>query len=1104
MSTTLNINDIKDANSNISAMVLTQKWAQVFQKYALEDTEALTDDPANSFNVFLHLTAQGAAKMMYEQAARINEVNESTAILPKSLLHKLSSDELTGIFGFPSSTTLAFCVKKNDILSYSVLENEATGDRKLIINKNFKATFESHPEFTLPYDIIINAKPLDDGSDNYNIYANYDMPSVDNDGMRNVYGIYNPYISSREIRYDNDSYIAFFIRIYQIYRKEIDFYVSDPNTADTVISFYNKLVGFEVFRTSAATKSTSLMRGFVEGTALTSPNCYNYSYDYKRSSNNLNISFSKMNDSTAIEVGDTIKIVIYTTSGEEGNIEFPYMLNNLNQLMINYNQDLSDKYQNAMLNIICLAFARDKNSKGGKDQLTIDEIRQKIINKKYSRDILITLNEVKNKAAEYGLDAYKEEHDVINMYLRGIDKLTYKDMILSTGMNNFYFKLNDKKELVNGTNYYLIEPTDVFVYDKDSKKFNYKPRINEKDPSKSLESYNQYVELYNSVADVEKIMQASFPFYMRFENTRNPKVQIYDMDVNDVQFLSAVEYNEKYALDKLDVSTISITRNPYMGARDGNFDKDASNTYYVRFIAYTGSNTLNKIYQQCHETDNRYNYVNSRDEDDYNKQYITFSLKMIGSASNNTYQIDPTRVQIVNTETMREDGYIMYQATITTNNYISDDKKIHMTGIRNVNISGGTYNSLVPIDTTIKFELTGKFNVNDDSTYCIKYESDSVKLVDYLTDYFGIDFDINTEINGYETYEQDVPDTYKEVEFMPNLSYNPELTDPNDKNYHPYEPEVDDNGNFIKNNGIIVYKILHNIGDPIYNYTEVLESEIANGPIDGVEYYTKIDSEAFTEYTLVENISELGFVEGVKYYTRALKYKHFKGEYKYYNSKNELVDEPDDVASESVLNHLKDTGVSYIGIMKNVSWINRLYFASENMYEKIRDLYKDLIDRIDTIKSLLFDGGLFRAGLKRTSGNSKKYKAYIMSTGELEYLKNIAIKMTLRVKFKDNDSLDYKTNQVIEATTNYIKNLGNNNLTIDKLFEDIKSAVPNIDYINIVNINDYYNGSVQTIINDTSVSDEILTVSQKLTTDENGDVDFEPDITVNVVNSELD
>ena len=53
--------------------------------------------------------------------------------------------------------------------------------------------------------------------------------------------------------------------------------------------------------------------------------------------------------------------------------------------------------------------------------------------------------------------------------------------------------------------------------------------------------------------------------------------------------------------------------------------------------------------------------------------------------------------------------------------------------------------------------------------------------------------------------------------------------------------------------------------------------------------------------------------------------------------------------------------------------------------------------------------------------------------------------------------------------------------------------------LNILNINNYTNGSVQTIINDTSVSSEMLTLSQKVIVDDNGDVDFEPDVTINVV-----
>ena len=159
MSTKIDINDIIDANSHNSAMALTAAWATCFKKYAMEDYEDLSDSPASSFNIFTHLTAQGAAKMMYEQAARISETNISTAILPKSLINQLSVDEMNGIFGTPASTTIAFCIAKDDIIQNAIMDDDDKVYR-LVINKELVTTFESHPSFTLPYDVIINYKPV--------------------------------------------------------------------------------------------------------------------------------------------------------------------------------------------------------------------------------------------------------------------------------------------------------------------------------------------------------------------------------------------------------------------------------------------------------------------------------------------------------------------------------------------------------------------------------------------------------------------------------------------------------------------------------------------------------------------------------------------------------------------------------------------------------------------------------------------------------------------------------------------------------------------------------------------------------------------------------
>ena len=1102
MATKINIEDVIEANNHNSAMALTAAWSKMFKKYALNETEELTDDPGNSFNIFMHLTAQGAAKMMYESAARINETNESTAILPKSLINKLNSDELLGIFGTPASTTIAFCLKKEDILKYAIDDIDTPDLKKIIINKNMTAVFESHPGFTLPYDVIVNVKQLSDGD--VNIFATYDMPDHNNDGMRLIYGINNQYISSREMRYDGDIYVVFFLKMFQMERKETEIYVSDPNTADTTISFNDSLIGVEVFRTRQNKSGEVLMKGFTDGSPLIQ-NSYNYSYDYKRNKQNYNITFSKMNNVASLTIGDKLRIVTYTTKGEEGNIKFPNMINNLNSLSINYAQDLAISYQNTVMNIVVLAFARDEASTGGSNQTDIEQIRAKVINKKYTRNILISGNEIVNKAKEYGLDAWKYRHDVINLYYKALDKLVYNNMILSTGSNNFYFDLKRKPLLINGYNYYMIEPTDVFSYDSESRRFEYSPKIYEGDPSKNLKSWKQYILDYNDTSNIESILQAQFPFHIRYENSTNPKITVYDMTVNKTEILSFKSYKEDYALDKVDVPFLKILRNPFKGSIDGTFEKDLANTYFFSFVLHTGSNTLEKIYAQCHDPDDKINYVNSPDESIYLKQYISFNLKMIGKNTGTIYVVDPTKIKIINVDTMLEDGYIAYQATVTTNNFVTDESQIQLKGIRNTSLVSKDYTVFYSVDTEVKFELSAKFYGYND---CISYETDYVKLVENMSESFGLEFDIETRIPGYETYEQDIGETYKTTEYVINKNYDPKNENKSDPNHYENVVELGEDGLpiFISVKGgnvVPKFKILHKAGDFIYDYTKLTEDEIEYGPDDTVQYYTYDPN--YEIYTLVSDLDD--FEPGVDYYTAKARIKHKKGDTKWYKKvlKNgvyvpgELSDLSEKDAFTDPTLMRKALTTEYIGIIKNVPWINRLYFSSEDMFNTIREKYLNITDNISKIRSNMFDGGKIFGGLKNTSGKSSKYKAFLLSTNTYEYISNIALKIEFRVKFKTNESIEFKRSQIIYTTANYIETLGDNNFSTDSLFEAIKGVVPDIEYINIVRINDYKNGEVQTIVNDTSISTEVLTVSQKVTSTDDGSIIFEPDITVNVV-----
>lgn len=1114
MSTIIPIEDIKDANAHNSAMALTKSWANVFRKYALNETEELTDNPANSFNVFTHLTAQSAAKMMYEQAARINETNESTAILPKSLLNKLSANEIVGIFGTPSRTTVAFCLKKDDILENSVVVDSVTGLRRLVINKGMNVTYDSHPPFLLPYDVIINTKPVtltykDANGESYeetsyNIYAYYDMPSLENDGMRSIYEINNQYISSREIRYDGSVYVAFFFKMFQIERKEVKFYVSDPDTSDTVVSFPDNLVCVEVFRKPTGKDSTEhLMVGTTEGTINSSRDYYNYSYDYKRNKQNYNVIFNKT-DNAKLLVGDEIRVVVYTTKGSEGNMEFPYMSYNLTSMSVNYDQDLGINTQNAMLNIVTLAFARDTAATGGKDQLSLEEIRSLIIEKKYSRGVLITDNEITNKAKSYGYECHKIRHDVINMYYRAFGKIIYKNMTLSTGTDTLSFDLSKKERLLPGYNYYMIEPSDVFRYNQNEQKFYYLPRYSTTG-EETVETYDEYVKLYNESANPESVLEVSFPFYIRYDNTSNPKITVYDMDIKTNELLSFIKYNENYALDKIDIPYIGVQRNPYRGVTDGSFNEDIANNYYITFVVYTGENTLNKMYLQYQEQNSP---INSDDSDNYNKQYITFNIDINGLITGEKYTIDPRLIKIINADTMVNDGFIAYQAVINTNNFVSENSQIQMKGIKRSSSIGSDYSTYYAMDTDIKFTVTGRFtDVGNTSTYnCITYESEKIQLVRYLTDFFGIDFDINTNKNKFEIYESIVPKTYKEQIYLLNPDYDPKIEDDNDPNHYEYQvvlnadgnidflPGIDENGNTLS---IPNYKVNHNLGDPIFDYIEITDVERFDGPLETREYYIKVD-ELNDVYEKVEDLEK--FDPEITYYRAELQILHNKGDFKIFDKKTgELLPDATDLSNTNTVLHTLEP--KYIGMVKNVPWINRLYFSNADMYETIRDLYNNIIDDVSTIRNIMFDGGIIYMGLIRTSGRSTKYKAYRLSENTSEYINNIAVKLVFRVKFKSPDSVDYKKTEIINAAAKYINEL-ESDLSIDGLFEKVKESVPDIQYINLIQLNNYYNGEVQTIIGDSENNDELLTVSQKTEIDSDGNITFVPDITVQVVNSE--
>ena len=127
------------------------------------------------------------------------------------------------------------------------------------------------------------------------------------------------------------------------------------------------------------------------------------------------------------------------------------------------------------------------------------------------------------------------------------------------------------------------------------------------------------------------------------------------------------------------------------------------------------------------------------------------------------------------------------------------------------------------------------------------------------------------------------------------------------------------------------YIYANKIGDLVFDYTEISEEEYNKGPSDLKEYYIYAGKTEDDEnyYTKCENLTQ--FENGIKYYTAKVRVKHHSGDliwYKYsYDNVSgaetwEISDLTDSEVNGSPNYKHKVSEISYIGICKDVPWVN--------------------------------------------------------------------------------------------------------------------------------------------------------------------------------------
>ena len=337
---------------------------------------------------------------------------------------------------------------------------------KFTLDKEFTFRIESF-DFHLEYDLIIQRTKMSDQRYVYSARYNLDRPN-------NISKIINPYTATPYIQYNNGKRIVFIpCQLMQVthiteHRKIISSSPIDNKTFE--FSFDHQLADFEVIVQEKG--ETIYLTPVFEGAGIEN-SIKNYCFYTYIDSNTIRVRFDSASYTPALN--SDVEVYIKTTKGEKGNFEYSTFIHTVMD---------SERFGYKNLKI---AMRTAKESSGGKDRKSVDELRRLLPKESLSRGSIHALQEqdLKNYFNAMILDSEKTKIELVKKISNDFETRTYYaylvlkdeyDNVIPTNTINIEiprsrFDTNDNRKFVLKPGAYIVhENENAQVYDPNSSK----------------------------------------------------------------------------------------------------------------------------------------------------------------------------------------------------------------------------------------------------------------------------------------------------------------------------------------------------------------------------------------------------------------------------------------------------------------------------------------------------------------------------------------------------------------------------------------------------------------------------------------------------------
>ena len=753
-----------------SAQSAVTEFIDNLEEWILSPDEKINEAPSSFTSLLASTLGKISAYSNFNMLMAKREITPSTAVLAKSLLNQLKSDDLEGIYGTPAQIQIVVSYPLQEIINRSVQVD--SGKYKLTLNKNTSFVFGENPSFTLDYNIdIYTTKYTKNGETKYSVYAIYDTEDKE---AGNVISVSNPYLNSRsDVYLDGKQMFSMYIDTKQFVRTVSDYDMTGEPT-DLSINYTDNLMGFVVLYKAQSSDTYTEVKTFLEG------NDYSDGLGYTLTNNgdnkNIRLRFSKLPNAFNPTNG-VIRVIVYTTSGAAGNFTLGQIDDNTSQDMdVAFNQNIADESQYALLNIIPTCTLIGEEAVGGTDALDLEGIRNLVIQS--GKGEVITPTSLANKANKSGFSVFKKRHDlntleyVLSSFLTDSNGYTVPSKFI-----NGYFAFSDIA-VDTESNSRMVVPSDAFSYDSTTDMYKYIANSN-------LDVYKNYYAAYKK--DISK-EQYTFPYFIRIQNGDSLDVSVYDESINDTRNLQFT-YVSDSIYDEASIVSMFIARNPISMAEMPN-STDENLKYEKDYY---------KIAFDVHVSDVIYNHLKSiHDGTSIEDAYLKFKVVLKNRSDSSSYTADVDITEATFDDDSETINCFVY---LKTSSAILSDGKINISenSIRSIPYTGIQYNfyyvdPIVDIGVVVLFketESTGKVTsdyteyltpseVKNDYFVGILYNTERVVLANDVSQEIDIVSDLKLTQPVYEYAEQDIPDTYPSNVYKTDSTGNYEVTSSSD------------------------------------------------------------------------------------------------------------------------------------------------------------------------------------------------------------------------------------------------------------------------------------------------------------------------------------